>query len=87
MEHLEKLAKVLRYAGLNLTPQILNIILDKNVRDLVDTLDTRLKDNPNLALDDIDDIINSIQEAAQKQAEAEAKKAEAKKSKTKLEKA
>jgi hypothetical protein len=89
MEHLERLAKVLRYAGLNLTPQILNLILDENVNELVKTLDTRLKDNPNLSLDDIDEIINAIQEAAQKQAEAEAKKAAAKvnKEKPKLEKA
>jgi hypothetical protein len=72
MEKLEKLAKVLRYAGLNLTPQILQIVLDKNVRHLIDVLSQRLEANPNLALDDIDSIIDEIQQAAEKQAVADA---------------
>ena len=77
MEHLERLSKVIRYAGLNLTPQVLSIFLDSNVRELVDTLNSSLEKNPNLDLESIDGIINSIQEAAVKQQEAEAKKAEA----------
>ena len=77
MEHLERLSKVIRYAGLNLTPQVLSILLDSNVRELVDTLNSSLEKNPNLDLESIDGIINSIQEAAVKQQEAEAKKAEA----------
>jgi len=77
MEHLERLSKVIRYAGLNLTPQVLSILLDSNVRELVDTLNSSLEKNPNLDLESIDGIINSIQEAAQKQQEAEAKKAAA----------
>jgi len=44
---------------------------------LVDTLNSSLEKNPNLDLESIDGIINSIQEAAQKQQEAEAKKAAA----------
>lgn len=78
MGNLERLTKILRYAGLNLTPQMLQIILDPNVRDLIDTLSERLAKNPNLDLDEIDGIIDAIQEAATKQAEAEAKKAETK---------
>jgi len=77
MEHLERLSKVIRYAGLNLTPQVLSILLDSNVRELVDTLNSSLEKNPNLDLESIDGIINSIQEAAVKQQEAEAKKAAA----------
>lgn len=72
MEHLEKLSKVLRYAGLNLTPQLLSVVLDKNVRNLVDTLNGRLQEEPNLSLDAIDEIINAIQDAAEKQLAAEA---------------
>lgn len=81
MQDLEKLAKVLRYAGLNLTPQILQICLDDNLMELVKTLNSRLGENPNLSLEDIDSIIDSIQKAAQKEAEDAALKiaAEAKK--------
>ena len=75
MNNLERLTKILRYAGLNLTPQVLQIILDQNVRDLIDTLAARLGENPNLDLDEIDSIVNAIQEAATKQAEEAAKKA------------
>jgi hypothetical protein len=78
MEHLERLSKVVRYAGLNLTPQILSVLLDENVRNLVDKLDASLKANPNTDLDTVDAIINEIQEAAVKQQEAEAKKAKTK---------
>jgi len=73
MEHLERLSKVIRYAGLNLTPQILSILLDNNVRNLVDKLDATLKANPNTDLDTVDAIINEIQSAAEKQQAEEAK--------------
>lgn len=82
MENLERLTKVLRYAGLNLTPQMLQVVLDKNVRDLIDKLNAKLIENANLALDDIDEIIVQIQQAASKQAEAEAIKAAAKENKS-----
>lgn len=78
MEHLERLAKVLRYAGLNLTPQIINLILDENVSNLVSTLDTQLKENPKTDLDQIDAIIAEIQSAVEAQEKAEKEKAEAK---------
>lgn len=91
MGNLERLTKILRYAGLNLTPQMLQIILDQNVRDLIDTLAERLSKNPNLDLDEIDGIIDAINKAAVKQQEAEAAKAAAKekgkKAAPKLEKA
>ena len=88
MEHLDKLAKVLRYAGLNLTPQIVSLLIDPNIVELVQTLDAHLKENETVNLDDIDEIVNTIDEAAKKQAEAEALKQAAKNpSKKKLEKA
>lgn len=68
MEHLEKLAKVLRYAGLALTPQIISLLLDENVLNLVTTLDAKLKENPNLQLSDIDEIVDEIQKASQPEA-------------------
>lgn len=86
MENLERLTKILRYAGLNLTPQMLQIILDANVRALIDTLAERLAKNPDLSLDEIDGIINAINEAAVKQQEAKAEAKSAKK-KPALEKA
>lgn len=73
MGNLERLTKILRYAGLNITPQMLQIILDPNVRDLIDTLADRLAKNPNLDLDEIDGIIEAINKAAIAQAEAQAK--------------
>ena len=76
MEKLEKLSKLLRYAGLNLTPQILQILLDLNVRKLVDNLDAKLDETPNPSLEDIDVIIEEIQIAAEAQAKADALKAE-----------
>lgn len=78
MENLERLTKILRYAGLNLQPQVVQIILDKNIRDLIDTLNERLTANPELGFDDVDAIVEAINKAAMKQAEAEAAKAEAK---------
>lgn len=88
MEHLDKLAKVLRYAGLNLTPQIVSLLIDPNIVELVQTLDVHLKENETVSLDDIDEIVNTIDQAAKKQAEAEALKQAAKNpSKKKLEKA
>jgi hypothetical protein len=71
MEHLEQLTKVLRYAGLNLTPQILGVVLDPNVTKLIHTLDTKLKATPNLSLDVIDVIVADIQAAAEATAKAE----------------
>ena len=76
MEHLERLSKVIRYAGLNLTPQVLQIILDKNVRDLVDNLNEKVQSNPDLSLTEVDSIIDAIQVAATEQAKAEAEAAE-----------
>jgi len=87
MEHLERLSKVIRYAGLNLTPQVLQIILDQNVRDLVDNLNAKVESNPDLSLAEIDEIIEAIQVAATKQAEAEQKAAAKAAKKPALEKA
>lgn len=70
MENLEKLSKLLRYAGLNLTPQMLQVVLDANVRNLIDKFNAKLTENPNPSLEDIDGIIDEIQIAAQKQEEA-----------------
>ena len=69
-QKLEQLTKVLRYSGLNLTPQILQVILDKNVVNLVNKLSAKLDETPNLALEDIDVIIAEIQAAAQAEADA-----------------
>lgn len=74
MEHLQLLSKVLRYAGLNLTPQIIQIVLDEPTRTLIENLDKTLKENPNPSLEDIDAIVNEIQEAQEKAAKAEAAK-------------
>ena len=87
MEHLERLSKVIRYAGLNLTPQVLQIILDQNVRDLVDNLNAKVESNPDLSLAEIDEIIEAIQVAATKQAEVEQKAAAKAAKKPALEKA
>lgn len=69
MEHLEKLTKVLRYAGLNLNPQILSVVLDDNVTKLIKTLDAKLKEGE-LSLEAIDVIVAEIQEAAEATAKA-----------------
>lgn len=88
MEHLEKLSKVMRYAGLNLTPQVLSVLLDKNVIKLVQTLDDRLKKNPNLELEVIDEIVDTISKAIEAEQKEEALKQESKsKGKKALEKA
>jgi hypothetical protein len=71
MEHLEQLTKVLRYAGLNLTPQILGVVLDENVTNLIKTLDARLKEGE-LTFETIDVIVADIQAAAEAAAEPEA---------------
>ena len=87
MEHLDRLAKVIRYAGLNLQPQILSILLDKNVRNLVDTLDERLQSvKGDLSLEEIDGIINDLEAAAQAEAEAAAKQVKGSKSSTRKKK-
>lgn len=75
MEHLELLSKVLRYAGLNLNPQIIQLVLDEPTSTLIKNLDAKLKANPNPSLSEIDDIVLEIQEAQAKAAEAAAKKA------------
>lgn len=78
MEHLEQLAKIVRYAGLNLNPQILSVVLDENVSNLVKRLDAILKKNPDLKLSDVDVIVADIQAAADAaNAEAQAKAAKA----------
>lgn len=69
MEHLELLSKVLRYAGLNLNPQIIQLVLDEPTSTLVKNLDTKLKGNPNPSLSEIDNIVLEIQEAQAKNAE------------------
>ena len=74
MEHLEQLSKVLRYAGLNLNPQIIKIVLDAPTTTLIKNLDKTLKKNPNPTLSEIDDIVLQIQEAQAKVAEAKALK-------------
>jgi t-SNARE complex subunit (syntaxin) len=75
MERLEKLLKVLRYAGLNLTPEFLSILLDKNIRNLIDILDEKLKQNPNLSTDAIDEVIREVEEQVRKEEEEFVKKA------------
>ena len=66
---------------------MLQVILDDNVRHLIDTLAAKLSENPNLALDDIDVIISEIQETANKQALVEASEKEKSNKKPALEKA
>lgn len=66
MEHLEKLAKVLRYAGLNINPQIISLVLDEATSTLIKNLDAKLKENENLSLADIDAIVAEIQAAQEK---------------------
>ncbi len=86
MEHLEKLSKALRYAGLNLNPQIISLILSEGVTNLVKKLDTLLKENPSPSMDEIDAIVTELEVAeAARQAEAEkaSKKDESKKLDTK----
>lgn len=72
MEHLELLSKVLRYAGLNLNPQIISLVLDEPTTTLIKNLDAKLKANPDPSISEIDAIVLEIQEA---QAAAEAAKA------------
>jgi hypothetical protein len=74
MEHLELLSKVLRYAGLNLNPQIIQLVLDEPTSTLIKNLDVTLTENPNPSLQEIDAIVFEIQEAqAKAQEEAAAK--------------
>lgn len=63
IKHLEQLSKTLRYAGLNLPLQVLSLLLDKKIVDLVNELDQRLKENPNLQISDIDVIIDAIEKS------------------------
>lgn len=85
MERLETLSKVLRYAGLNLTPQIIALVLDKPTSDLIKALDALLEKNPDPKNSDIDAIVDTIQKAAEEAAEAD--KGKPVPSKKKLEKA
>lgn len=82
--YLEKLSKVIRYAGLNLQPQILGVVLDENVVKFIRKIDSALTANPNLDLESIDKIVEEVNAEAERNAKAEAKKAE---KKTKLDKA
>jgi hypothetical protein len=82
--YLEKLSKVIRYAGLNLQPQILGVVLDENVVNFVRKIDAALTANPNLDLESIDAIVAEVNAEAERKAKAAAKKAE---KKTKLDKA
>lgn len=82
--YLEKLSKVIRYAGLNLQPQILGVVLDENVVNFVRKIDAALTANPNLDLESIDKIVAEVNAEAERKAKAAAKKAE---KKTKLDKA
>jgi len=72
VDKLNKLSKVVRYAGLNLTPQILSLILDGNVVTLVNKINDELEANDgNLDLDSVDAIIAEIDKAAQAEQEAQ----------------
>ena len=88
MEHLELLSKVLRYAGLNLNPQIIQLVLDEPTSTLIKNLDATLTENPNPSLSEIDEIVLEIQTAQAKAAEAAEKAAKkpAAKGKAKLDK-
>ena len=88
MEHLELLSKVLRYAGLNLNPQIIQLVLDEPASTLIKNLDATLTENPNPSLQEIDTIVLEIQEAQAAAAEAEAatKATKGKKATAKLDK-
>lgn len=65
MEHLELLSKTLRYAGLNLSPQIIQVILviDEPTVTLIKNLNITLTKNPNPTLSEIDAIVLEIQQA------------------------
>jgi len=76
MEHLELLSKVLRYAGLNLNPQIIQLVLDEPTSTLIKNIDAKLTANPDPSLSEIDAIVLEIQEAQAKAAEAAAKDTE-----------
>tara|TARA_R110000737_G_C14624761_1_gene494679 strand:+ start:75140 stop:75412 length:273 start_codon:yes stop_codon:yes gene_type:complete len=89
MEHLELLSKVLRYAGLNLNPQIIQLVLDEPTSTLIKNLDATLTENPNPSLQEIDAIVLEIQEVQAAAAEAAAVKtapAKGKKATAKLDK-
>ena len=83
MEQLERLAKVLRYAGLNLTPQIIALVLDVPTRTLIENLKTKLDENPELSITDIDAIVAEITAAQEAAVKVEEEKAAPKKSKAK----
>lgn len=83
--HLEKLSKVLRYAGINLMPQILGVALDKPLIDLIDKFDAALQADPDLSTNTIDAIIEEVQAA--QAAQADPAEAAPKKKAPKLDKA
>jgi len=85
--HLEKLSKVLRYAGINLMPQILGVVLDKPLVELIDKFDSALQADPDLPTSTIDAIIDEIQAAQAAQAEAAQAEEAPKKKAPKLDKA
>ncbi|WZE63610.1 hypothetical protein PANI_CDS0091 [Maribacter phage Panino] len=75
MEHLQLLSKVLRYAGLNVSPQIISLILDVPTSTLIKNLDAQLKENPNPSLEEIDAIVAEIQAAEEAKQVAAAEEA------------
>lgn len=60
IEKLNKISQILRYAGLNLSPQIVSVLLDEKVLQLVTTIDKEIQKNPDLSLSAIDKIIEAI---------------------------
>jgi hypothetical protein len=59
-EHFNKLAKVVRYAGLNIPPQSLDLILNEKLIFIVNKFNSFLKENPNVSLEELDVFIQNI---------------------------
>lgn len=61
MENLEKITKVLRYAGLNITPQMVSLALDDELLLLIKTMKAKVEDSPNLTVNEIEEVISEFQ--------------------------
>lgn len=61
IDRLNKLSKVIRYVGLNLTPQVLSLILNNNIVSMVNRINDAIEtSNGDINFATIDDIVAEI---------------------------
>lgn len=66
-EKLIRMVQILRFAGINLQPQMVAMIMDKHLRSVVDKVSKALdKSGDNLSVSDIDKIIKEVDAEVEK---------------------